>query len=307
MPIFGMGESIRTMRIRFGYTQEELSYGICTPATLSKIENGKSAVSRQVYEALVSRMVGKKPVVFACETEKEMQRSTLCKKILLNLEQRELKEAKTAIEQYEKIKEHEKPFCRQFAYYSQAIYLAVTHGNENDRLQKLYLALQETMPNYKELFQLQKKIFFLTYDEIYILSNIGIIYTKQKKTEYAFQIFHYLKLYMEKQKFDVCEAAGVYSMVLGNFAWFLERLGQYEEAAKQCGIGIQICFSIGKYTSLPYLLCINARCHAAVENIKEAKKYKTQAKMLLDITENYRGYGSFREFYEAKEPIYVIT
>ena len=59
MPTYGMGDAIHEMRIRAGCTQEELAYGICTPGTLSRIENGKEVASKQVFEALCQRLCGR--------------------------------------------------------------------------------------------------------------------------------------------------------------------------------------------------------------------------------------------------------
>lgn len=38
MAVYVVGDFLRETRIRKGYTQEEVSYGICTPASLSRIE-----------------------------------------------------------------------------------------------------------------------------------------------------------------------------------------------------------------------------------------------------------------------------
>lgn len=304
MPTFGMGEAIRTMRIRSGYTQEELAYGICTTSTLSKIENGKEVISKQVFEALASRMMGMHHFLISCDTEKEMQRSKLCKKILLYLEQRKLEEAKNMMEQYNQLKEERNPFSIQFSLYTQAIYEAILK-KDREIIQKLLLALEQTMPNHKELFIMQKKTFLLTYDEIYILSNLGIAYAKKQEIEKAVKIFYYLKSYVEQQNLDIMESFRIYPMILGNLAWMLERLGRFEEAVKQCDAGIEICFSTGKYTILPHLLCTKAWCFSASGNSVMVKKSKTQAKAILDITETYNGYGSFQEFYKAREPIYI--
>ena len=40
MAVYVVGDFLRETRLRRGYTQEEVSYGICTPASLSRIENG---------------------------------------------------------------------------------------------------------------------------------------------------------------------------------------------------------------------------------------------------------------------------
>ena len=50
MPTYGMGDAIREMRNRLGCTQEELSYGICTAGTLSRIENAVSYTHLRAHE-----------------------------------------------------------------------------------------------------------------------------------------------------------------------------------------------------------------------------------------------------------------
>ncbi len=305
MPTYNMGDAIREMRIRSGYTQEELTYGICTTGTLSRIENGKEVVSKQVFEALCSRLPGLHHVRVSFDTKREMQRSKLCKQILIYLEQREMEKAKAAIEEYHRLKESENPFCIQFALYTQAIYQAIVKEREEEILPKLKLALEITLPNYRERLKTPKKKILFTYDELYILSNMGIAYVNCQESEKAFQLLYYLKGYLEGQELDMTESMKAYTMILGNLAWVLERQGRFEEAVKHCNSGIEICHITGKYTVLPHLLCIKAWCLTASGNPMMAGKSRRQAKTILDITEHYRGYGSFAEFYKAREPIFV--
>lgn len=56
MAIYSMGEVIRRLRKEKGYTQEELSEGICTPGGLSRIENGLREPSHAKFVALMQRM-----------------------------------------------------------------------------------------------------------------------------------------------------------------------------------------------------------------------------------------------------------
>lgn len=304
MPTYSIGEAIREIRLRLGYTQEELAYGICTTGTLSRIENGKEIASKQVFEALCSRMPGLHHVWISCDTKKEMQRSKLSKQILLYLANGELLQAKTAIETYHEIKEKENPFCIQFELYTEAIYQAIS--GEKEVLKKLKQALEITLPDYKERIRIQKRTVLLTYDEVYIMSNMGIAYAKENELEKAYQMLHFLKEYMEERQLDMTEFFKVYPMILGNLAWLLEQIGQFAEAIKRCDSGIKICQITGRYTVLPHLLCIKAWCFTATANPMIAKKCRQQAKTILDITEQYRGYESFEDFYKAKEPIYVI-
>lgn len=305
MPTYIMGDAIREMRMRMGYTQEELSYGICTPGTLSRIENGRAVISRQVFEALCGRMPGLHHVWISCDTKNEMQRSKLCKQTLMYLSVGKISEAKSAMEAYHQLKDEKNPFCRQFELYTQAIYQAISKERESEILPKLKKALEITMPDYRERLWIQKKAVVLTYDEVYILINMGIAYAKKEETEKALRILYYLKMYMKNQKLDIMEATKVYPMILGDIAWILERQRQSLEAVKHCDTGIEICRATGKYAVLPHLLCIKAWCLTASKDHVTAKKSRRQAKAIFDIIEEYRGYGSFQDFYRAREPIFV--
>ena len=54
MAVYVVGDFLRETRLRKGYTQEEVSYGICTPASLSRIENGAQKPGRLILEKLLN-------------------------------------------------------------------------------------------------------------------------------------------------------------------------------------------------------------------------------------------------------------
>ena len=56
MAYYTVGELIRDARERQKYSQEELSYGICTTSTLSRIENGLQVPGRKILEGLMQRL-----------------------------------------------------------------------------------------------------------------------------------------------------------------------------------------------------------------------------------------------------------
>lgn len=56
MAVYVVGDFLRETRMRKGYTQEEVSYGICTPASLSRIENGMQKPGRLILEKLFERL-----------------------------------------------------------------------------------------------------------------------------------------------------------------------------------------------------------------------------------------------------------
>lgn len=56
MAVYVVGDFLRETRMRKGYTQEEVSYGICTAASLSRIENGAQKPGRLIMEKLFERL-----------------------------------------------------------------------------------------------------------------------------------------------------------------------------------------------------------------------------------------------------------
>jgi len=56
MANYTVGEILRETRERKKCSQEEVCYGICTPSTLSRIENGMQIPGRRILEALTQRL-----------------------------------------------------------------------------------------------------------------------------------------------------------------------------------------------------------------------------------------------------------
>lgn len=56
MAAYKLGQVIKMTRENLGITQEELSDGICSVETLSRIENGKQTPNRANFKALMERL-----------------------------------------------------------------------------------------------------------------------------------------------------------------------------------------------------------------------------------------------------------
>ena len=73
MAFYLMGDYIREQRERLGVTQEDLCEGICSPGTLSKIENGRQSVRLNQYIALMERLGLPVQPIGVQVTEEEME------------------------------------------------------------------------------------------------------------------------------------------------------------------------------------------------------------------------------------------
>ena len=51
-----LGETIRSLRRQHGLTQEQLAEGLCSPITISRIENERQMPSKTLLDALLARL-----------------------------------------------------------------------------------------------------------------------------------------------------------------------------------------------------------------------------------------------------------
>ena len=73
MANYRVRDVIRLTRKAAGITQEQLSDGICSVETLSRIENGKHAVKRETYSQLMARMGRNTSRCYALCMSKDME------------------------------------------------------------------------------------------------------------------------------------------------------------------------------------------------------------------------------------------
>ena len=72
MAVYVVGDFLRETRLRKGYTQ--VSYGICTTASLSRIENGAQKPGRLILEKLFERLGTENNLFNSFVSREEMER-----------------------------------------------------------------------------------------------------------------------------------------------------------------------------------------------------------------------------------------
>lgn len=309
MPILYMGETIRAMRIRMGYTQEELADGICTTATLSKIENGKTPLSRQMCERFMERLCGIYPCYVSLETEDELMLYNLSRSILVHLEKRNVQLVFKELKKYQRLMNEQQIFQRQFYEYTYTIYLRFMGESERVLLERFLYALRLTMPKMELSYLLNhgvEQLGLLSYDEINIMENIGICLANLGNLEEGYSILQYLMNYIRKRKMDMVEYSKMYPTLLGNYAWIAMQMRRYDECIEACSKACRICWISDRISLVPYLLRMKTKCLWMTENRKAARMCMEQLKMLFQITEDTKGYSGVEDFFYASEPVYVV-
>lgn len=101
MAVYVVGDFLRETRLRRGYTQEEVSYGICTPASLSRIENGAQKPGRLILEKLFERLGTENNLFNSFVSREEMELYSAIQTLIRNVTDAEIEkiEEKTGIMQ----------------------------------------------------------------------------------------------------------------------------------------------------------------------------------------------------------------
>ena len=280
MGYFTLGELIGEARRQLGITQEELAYGICSPGTISKIENGCAIPKRHNYEALMQRL-GKAPNLFQPHaTQGDIEMLEWMQKVHRAVKHQRIEEAATLLANQKEVMEHMGVLYRQYYLYMNAIVHSCMEREPAEVLKELEQALSLTgltVENYLKLRRL------FTSDEIIILNNMAIQYQRQKDYKAACRIWDRMEEYLERRQMDEAEKEKLYPLILFNYGNLLYEMRIYEEAIELCEKGITYCRLSSCYVMLPYLLYCKAVCMQSKGEAKTAEEISVQVQHLLHV------------------------
>lgn len=274
MAKYAIGTIIYENRIRRKITQEELSYGICTPATLSKIENGMQVPRRKIFEALMQRLGLQTQSCFIPVSGEELERSNLEYRITRKLSLQEY-DIEQLLEQYKSCGQEMDHMEEQFYAYTSALLLKNNLDDIEKMTELLLKAILYTMPDFSVSSLMKCR--FLTFDEITIINNLAINYKYLGKKEEAKNMLLYLKEYLEYKDIDLEEKSKTYPMILFNLSNWFGMEGRNELAFELCNTGIDFCIQYGKLTVFPRLIFNKAYSLAKMNRLDEAIPYFRQA------------------------------
>lgn len=241
MPLFNIGNLIKHRREELGITQEELSEGICSVPTLSRIENGIHPPTRNHAQALLQRLGYSNAVSFCVSDTKEFEITELQMKSRLAYMRNDFDTARELLSELIKYKEFFSATDRQFY---EMMYTS-THAKEFSDLESLTRfenALRITHPSYSR----NNLPIVLTFEEITALNNIAIRLFNLEERNDAINIWYHLKEYYDKKVTDTQEALRTQPMILYNLSKVLGLDGRYDEDIEICDEGIRLASETGR-------------------------------------------------------------
>lgn len=252
MGIYQVGEVIRRAREAAGISQEMLSDGICSPETLSRIENGKNVPNRANFQALMERLgkCGEKYMPFI--RGGEIDDLVEVKRLEMLIVNRRYEEAEEALDMFERQIDVDDNVNRQFVIRMRAIVKSeLNKMNAKDERKILTQALRCTIPTYEE-DQFPPGV--LSRTEIKILCNIAVSYGEEGNLEKALCLLREVEHYFERTQVDLEERSCSELLLLSNLGQCLGRLGDTVAAKEIDERAIELCLSSGKRGILSNLL-----------------------------------------------------
>ena len=228
------GGIVRMLREQKGMSQEELADGICSIATLSKIENGMQAPGWSRFEAFLEKL-GEDPRKYTFAMDKnEYEAIQLEYDISELFDQRKYKKAETLVNKLEELKNLDVQ-SEKFVCFSR-VFLDYANGTDiKDTIQDLEDILNSTLEQFKED---KLNNVFLTKNEIRFLNFLAVCYASTDKGK-SIKLLYAIKNYIEARIIDKVIFANQYVLIAYNLSKQLGLVEEHEEALEVAEQGIK--------------------------------------------------------------------
>lgn len=174
MAVYVVGDFLRETRLRKGYTQEEVSYGICTPASLSRIENGAQKPGRLILEKLFERLGTENNLFNSFVSREDMELYSAIQELIRNITDDDVAKIESQIEVVEKLSTNASDLEHQCLYFAKGELERQREKNDEKAMEMYMKAIQITLPDFDGKNPLRNNL--LTFDEIMIINAIAILH-----------------------------------------------------------------------------------------------------------------------------------
>lgn len=280
MAKYWIGEFIKEMRERRGYTQEELSFGICSASSLSRIETGMQNPSNQTLDALMERLGMENGMLAEFMSREEAEYYRIKGEVRHAILKQEYGKLESLVSELEKTIDSRIDFEKQYYLYAKGV-LLLAKGKKDSLVMEYYMkAIRITLPQFDGEKPLECNL--LTFDEITIINAIASMQAKQGKLREAIRLGKWLKDYLEWGVIDMDERRKKYPMIVFNLTNWLSARQRYLDVIDVADSGIEFCIEAGTLYYFPFIIFNKAYALAELGKVKEAKHFFIQAAAIFD-------------------------
>lgn len=249
MSNYNVGDMIRLTRLAVGISQEELSDGVCSVQTLSRIENGKVKVKKKIYQQLMEKMGRdgtKNYSVLSTENFEVLD-------IMVQVDNAIFRKDYEYAEMKLNILKDFLSMDEEINYlYVKGCEIMIDSGldriSKEEELEELEKLAMLTIPDYKELLY---KVYPFMRQEIVLLMNIGNVYGALGQRKMAIDIYFMLIRSMNTGYMRREDSIQLTVMLISSAARFYGGLGKRETAIRMSWNAIHKAKENQLYTVLP--------------------------------------------------------
>lgn len=254
MPIIQYGAIIKKYREELGITQEELSEGICSVPTLSRIENGERMPSKENITMLLQKL-GKTDLFVESFVDKN---DFYLHELKYRIRQAQFNgnqaEGRKLFEEYKHLRKDNSLSNRQFELLHEILFFPEKYTTE-EKLEKLEHLIHQSCPS----FSTKSVPKLLTYEEILILNNIARCRELLDDRESTVLIYEGILRHYDSCNVNSEEMLRTKPLILYNLANSLCAMDRFDECIRYCDEGILLARTTGRCSVLAYLLYVRGR------------------------------------------------
>lgn len=280
MAVYVVGDFLRETRLRKGYTQEEVSYGICTPASLSRIENGAQKPGRLILEKLFERLGTENNLFNSFVSREEMELYSEIQTLIRDIADEDVARLEKQIDVVEKMAQNASELEHQCLYFAKGELARQKEKDDISAMEYYMKAIHITLPDFDGKSPLRNNL--LTFDEIMIINAIAILHADLGEIVVAVQLDMWLKEYMENKVVDGKMKTAKYPMILYNLSCWFGTQYCHKEALAMANQGVEYCVKYGNLPAFPRLVLNQGIALAELGQLDEAKKYLHQAVIIFE-------------------------
>lgn len=285
MAVYVVGDFIKEIRLRKGYTQEMVSFGICTPASLSRIENGVQMPGRYILDKLLERLGTENQIFNVFVSREEMEWYETTQALLRSITDGNLPELEKQIARMEEMAEDAPELERQCLIFAKGELLLQSGGDREEAIRLLMKAIHISLPDFDGKTPLKRHL--LTFDEISIINSIAVQHADAGRIAEALKLGEWLKEYLEEKIIDGKMKRTKYPMILYNLSNWLAKKKRYEEALEMTDIGVDFCIKFGNLVAFPLLIFNKACSLAELGEQEKAKQFFNQSIAIFEAMKQY--------------------
>lgn len=231
MANYRMGDVIRLTRMAKGMTQEQLSAGVCSVETLSRMENGKTKVKKETYRQLMEKMQLPSEQNYAICLSSDMELIEEKEYFEDAMAKHDFKEADSYIKRIKRLAGENESTQQYVKRESKVLDFYQGRITEEELVQELEQLVREIIPEYEKYID-SEVIYPFRQQEIILLRRLAGTYAHIEEYEKSIEICNMLLRSLREGYMAEWEEEEM--IVMANLSKYYSETGEFRKSLELC-------------------------------------------------------------------------